>query len=76
MVPNNNKPESNNNNETKPALTPDELLHRHMQNPDEPITDEDINNLVLDIDVTTEDANSIAEEKEKKIIHTPYEVLK
>ena len=30
---------------SKPLLTPHELVQRHMENPDEPITDEDINNL-------------------------------
>lgn len=34
-------------NEKKTGLTPRELIHYHMNNPDEPIRDEDMENLVL-----------------------------
>lgn len=37
----------NQKNTTKAGLTPRELIHYHMNNPDEPIKDEDIENLVL-----------------------------
>ena len=35
------------NNKPKTRFTPRELIHHHMENPDEPITDADIENLYL-----------------------------
>ena len=45
---------------TKPrkGFTPRELIHYHMNNPDEPIKDEDIENLVLHIPGSTPDLNA------------------
>lgn len=37
-----------NSGKAKPALTPHEYYNHHLQNPNEPITDEDIRNLKLD----------------------------
>jgi len=37
----------NETNKTKTGLTPRELIHYHINNPHEPISDEDIENLVL-----------------------------
>ncbi len=42
------EPSGNKSNKTKAGLTPRELIHYHINNPDEPISDEDIENLVLD----------------------------
>jgi len=39
---------------TKQSLTPEELIHRHMLNPDEPITDEDMKNLDVSQQLTPE----------------------
>ena len=50
------EPSGNNSsdiNKNKTGLTPRELIHYHINNPDQPILDEDIENLVLDIDDTT-----------------------
>jgi hypothetical protein len=41
---------------TKRGLTPRELIHYHIKNPDEPIEDEDIENLVLHTPGSTFDA--------------------
>jgi len=49
--PFNNK--ANGTNRTKTGLTPRELIHYHINNPDEPISDEDMENLVLTIDNNT-----------------------
>jgi hypothetical protein len=46
---------ANETNKTKPGLTPRELIYYHMNNPDEPISDEDMENLIL-----TTDSNTIA----------------
>ena len=42
-------------NKTKTGLTPRELIHYHINNPDEPISDADIENLVLDTNLTPAD---------------------
>jgi hypothetical protein len=42
---------------TKNGLTPRELIHYHIENPDEPINDEDIENLVLHTTGSTYDPN-------------------
>jgi hypothetical protein len=42
---------------TKKGLTPRELIHYHIENPDEPIKDEDIENLVLQTTGSTYDPN-------------------
>ena len=50
------EPSGNNSsdiNKNKTGLTPRELIHYHINNPDQPILDEDIENLVLDTDDTT-----------------------
>ena len=43
---------------TKKGLTPRELIHYHIENPDEPIEDEDIENLVLHTPGAIPDANA------------------
>ena len=40
-------------NKTKAGLTPRELIYYHMNNPDEPISDEDMENLVLITNINT-----------------------
>jgi hypothetical protein len=42
---------ANGNNKTKTGLTPRELIYYHMNNPDEPISDKDMENLVLITDI-------------------------
>jgi len=46
---------------TKKGLTPRELIHYHIENPDEPIQDEDIENLVLHTPGGTPDTNAPAD---------------
>ena len=43
---------------TNKGLTPRQLIHYHIENPDEPIQDEDIENLVLHRPGRTPDANA------------------
>ena len=56
----------------KPSLTPRELIMRHIENPDIPITDEDIQNLNLghagnrEADMYVPEAAAQLSEKEKR----------
>jgi hypothetical protein len=49
----------------KPSLTPRELIKHHIENPDDPITDEDIQNLNLEYEISggITSYNSYREEK-------------
>lgn len=78
-------------NNTKTGLTPRELIHYHMNNPDEPISDEDIENLVLNKDNNTiedKEVDATAGAADKRMLNdeeikqtkdnsitTPYDVL-
>lgn len=42
----------------KPSLTPRELINYHIENPEDPITDEDIRNLNLSPQVSNFTANN------------------
>lgn len=57
----------------KPSLTPRELIKRHMEYPDSPITDDDMNNLKLSddegfssIQPAQEDATQLSDEEKIK----------
>ena len=45
-------------NKIKTGFTPRELINYHMNNPDEPISDADIENLVLDTNTTSADGTT------------------
>ncbi len=60
----------------KNSLTPHELVRRHMDNPDEPITDEDMENIDLTIqmpDNTKNEADREADELEGDNTGTAYD---
>jgi hypothetical protein len=79
-------------NKAKAGLTPRELIRYHMNNPDEPIRDEDIENLILnnntnyiedkrvDTAAGAADKRMLSAEEIKQIqdssITTPYNVLR
>ena len=48
-------------------LTPHQLVEQHMQHPDEPITEADINNLNLDVNTegTTNDNSRLTSEEKR-----------
>jgi len=79
---------TSNNEQQKENITPSELVHRHMQHPEEKITDEDIAHLKIDTS-SSEEASPVdelsAELKDKndddnldddKPMVTPYDMLK
>ena len=56
--------------ENKAGLTPRELILRHMKNPDDRITDEDINNLQLNANTASEqqsDSKTLSGEEIEKL---------
>src|SRR4051812_34293792 len=57
------KSDSINNDKTRKGLTPRELIHYHIENPDEPIQDEDIENLILHIPNSLLDSNASIDTK-------------
>lgn len=75
---------ANNKKAIDERLTPSELVHRHMLNPDEKITDDDIARLKIDTSFSDEPgaADELREElkdkndDEDKPMLTPYDMLK
>jgi len=53
-------------NKTTPLLTPHELVERHMQHPEEPITDADIENLDLEVNANAAPGDEIILTPEEK----------
>lgn len=54
--------------ETKRGLTPRELIHYHIDNPDEPITDEDMENLILHTNTSTLTYNAAADTADNRML--------
>ena len=63
-----NNPSSNDRQNEAESLSPDELLHRHLKDPNHQVTDEELRNLKVGADAEDENEVSKAADKIKEEI--------